>query len=422
MKHQLSTLKNGLTLITIDLPNLDSVTTMVTVGSGSRNENKKSMGIAHFFEHMFFKGSRKYPTALEISTLVDGIGAINNAFTSKEYTGYFIKSAARNIELATDLISSSLTEPIIAEEEIEREKGVIIEEIRMYQDNPHRQVVDLFFELVFGNTPMGWNEAGEEEIIKSFKRADFVNFIKNHYSPKNMAVVFAGKIGDGAEELAEKYFAGMPNFGSKEPVAFKISSQSKPKVNIFHKKTDQAHVFLGGLGYRREDPRRHAVALLASILGEGMSSRLFIQIRERRGLAYHVSAEVEDFRDTGLFAVYAGLKMEKVEEGIQVIKEQLDRLRVESVPESELIKAKEMQRGHMAIREESTNFLAQYYGLQWVLDRKIETPQEYLSKIDKVTAEDIKNVANDLFQPNKLNLQIIGPLKNPATFERILKG
>lgn len=422
VKYKLSTLKNGLTVITVDLPHLDSVTTMVAVGAGSRNESKKEMGIAHFFEHMFFKGSRKYPTALEISTLVDGVGAVNNAFTSKEFTGYYVKSAAKHIELAADIISSSLKEPILAEEEIEREKGVIIEEIRMYKDTPHRHVLDLFFDLVFGNTPMGWNIAGEEDVIKSLQRTDFADFIKNHYSPENMALIFAGKIGDQAKELGEKYFGHMPAFGNKEPVIFQADPQAHSRVNIFHKKTDQAHVLLGGLSYHRKDPRKYALALLTSILGEGMSSRLFIQVRERRGLAYHVSAEVEDFRDTGLFAVYAGLKLEKAAEGVKVIREQLDRLKVESVPEDEVKKAKEMQRGHMAIREESTNFLAQFYGLQWVLDRKIETPEEYLDKIDKVTAEDIKEVANGLFQPQKLNLQIIGPLKNSPQFERILEG
>lgn len=420
--HQIKTLKNGLTLITVDLPHLDSVTTMVAVGAGSRNESKKEMGIAHFFEHMFFKGSKKYPSALEISTLVDGIGAVNNAFTSKEYTGYWIKSAAKNIELSADIISAGLSEPILAEDEINREKGVIVEERRMYQDNPGRFVWDLFFDLVFRDTPLGWNVIGEEKIVNSFNRFNFLEYMQKFYSPANMALIFAGKIGNRAENLAEKYFTNMPHYEDGEPVSFKPKNQIEPLVRVLHKQTDQVHIILGGLGYNRKDPRRYIVALLASILGEGMSSRLFIQVRERRGLAYHVMADTDDFRDTGLWAIYAGLKLEKALEGVEVIKAEIDRLMSEQVSEEELQKVKEMQRGHMAIREESTNFLAQYYGLQWVIDRKIETPQEYLAKLDAVTAKDIQEVAKDLFGKNRLNLQIIGPLKDPAPFEKILNS
>lgn len=418
--YKLSTLKNGLTLITIDLPHLDSVTTMVAVGAGSRNESRKINGIAHFFEHMFFKGSRKYPTALEISTLVDGIGAVNNAFTSKEFTGYWIKSDATHIDLATDILSAGLFEPILAEDEIEREKGVIIEELRMNKDNPSRWVWDLFISLVMSDTPMGWNVIGEEEIIKSLTREDFLKYVHDFYSPENMALVFAGKIGDKGSALAKQYFDKMSGRQNLAPLPFKEKTQIKPEVNIYYKKTDQVNVLMGGLSYSRKDPKKYAAQLLASILGEGMSSRLFIQVRERRGLAYHVSADIEDFRDTGLFAIYAGLKLEKALEGIKVIKEQLEKLKVELVTEKELKKVKEMQRGRLAIRSESTNFLAEFYGLQMVVDRQIETPEEYLAKLNQVTAGDIKKAANDLFQNNKLNLQIIGPLKSAAPFERIL--
>lgn len=418
--YQISTLKNGLTLITINLPHLDSVTTLVAVGAGSRNEHNKNKGIAHFFEHMFFKGSKKYPSALEIASKIDGVGAINNAFTGKEITGYWVKSASRHVGLATDVISSGLTNPLLINEEIEREKGVIIEELRMYKDNPTRWVGDLFYSLVFGDTPMGWDVIGTEETIKSFKREDFLEYISSFYSPENIALVFAGNIKESPEELANKYFAQLPSYKNQKPVPFKKLEQKKPKVNIYYKKTDQANIILGGFSYPRSDKRRYIAVLLASILGEGMSSRLFIQVRERRGLAYSVSSDVEDYRDTALFAIYAGLKLERTEEGIKVIKEQIERLKVETVTEDELHKVKEMQKGRLAIREESTNFLAEYYGLQWVVDRQIETPHEYLEKIEKVTAEEVKDVANDLFQNNKLNLQIIAPLKDPTPFEKIL--
>lgn len=418
--YQLQTLKNGLTLITVPKPSFESVTTLVAVGTGSRYENKKNIGLAHFLEHMFFKGSIKFPSAEEIAKIVDGIGAINNAFTYKEYTGYWIKSAAKDIKLASDIISSMIAEPLFKEEEIEREKGVIIEERRMYQDNPARWIGDLFFELIFGDTPMGWNVIGTEQVIKSLTRQDFLNYMESLYSPQNMTLVFAGKITPKHLSMAEKYFSKLPSYKMQKPLPFKSSKQTKPRVKITYKKTDQVNAILGGRGISRSDQRKYAASLLASILGNGMSSRLFMQVRERRGLAYRVFAESEEFLDTGAFMTYAGLKLEKAEEGIKVMREELERLKVESVPEDELEKVKEMTRGHLAIRTESTNFLAEYFGLQYVLDREIETPEEYLEKINQVTAADIKKVANDLFQSANLNLQIIGPFRDQNKFSKIL--
>jgi len=236
-----------------------------------------------------------------------------------------------------------------------------------------------------------------------------------------MALVFAGKIGDRGEELAEKYFSNLPDYQNQKPQTFKPTGQPKAKVNISYKKTDQVNIVLGGLSYDRSDPRRYAAYLLASLLGESMSSRLFTEVREKRGLAYHVSADVEDYRDSGMLAIYAGLKLEKALEGMKVILEQLERLKVESVTEEELKKVKEMQKGRMAIRSESTNYLAQFYGLQWVIDRKIETSDQYLEKLNRVSAEDLMVVAKDLFQLQKLNLQVIGPLRSAAPLEKILK-
>jgi len=302
------------------------------------------------------------------------------------------------------------------------EKGVVVEEMRMYKDAPSRYIYDLFTELLFGDTPLGRHVIGDEETIKALNRQDLLNYMQQLYSPKNLALVFAGKIGNQAEELADEFFGKMPKYGSEKPQPFVPLPQLKPKVNVFYKDTDQAHVMMGGISYSRTDEKRYAATLLASILGEGMSSRLFTQIRQRRGWAYRVAVDTEDYLDTGTFIIYAGLKIEKAEEGVAVIKEELERLRKELVADAELEKVKEMERGHLAIREESTNFLAEYYGLQWVLDHKIETPKEYLEKITAVTAEDIKAIANELFIPGQLNLQIIAPFKDGNKFEKILVG
>lgn len=418
--YQISKLKNGLTLITINLPYLDSVTSLIAVDAGSRYETKKINGISHFLEHMFFKGSRKYPTAEQIATLVDGIGAVNNAATSKEYTYYWIKSASKHLELSADLLSSMLKESLLAEEEMEREKGVIIEELRMYRDNPSRYVWDLYENLQFGNQPIGWDIGGDEKTITSLARQDFVDYMKSLYSPSKMALVFAGKLPKNIKQIAQNYFDDLPQNSHHSFNPFKSQSQTKPKVNIFYKKTDQANLILGAEGYNRKDPKKYIARVLAVILGEGMSSRLFIQVRERRGLAYHVSSDHEVYHDTGTFTVYAGLKLEKAVEGLEVILAELKRIMLEKVTDDELKKAKESIRGRLALRAESTNFLAEYYGLDYILNGEIEGFDEYLKKIDAVTADDIREVAKELFQTKRLNLQLIAPIKTTAKFEKTL--
>lgn len=419
--YKITTLKNGLTLITVNLPHLDSVTTLVAVGAGSRYETRKISGISHFLEHMFFKGSRKYPTAEKIATLVDGIGAINNAATDKEVTYYWIKSASKHIELSTDILSSMIKESILAEEEIDKEKGVIIEELRMHRDNPQRLVWELYERLQFGDQPLGWDIGGDEQTINSLKRDDFIKYMDSLYSPKNMSLVYAGKLPHNIEELAENYFADLPKSSQFKSLAFKEIKQKKPRVNVFFKEIDQVNLVLGVKAYDRYDKKRYATRILSVILGEGMSSRLFIQVREKRGYAYHVSAYFSTFLDTGYFAVFAGLKLEKATDGLEVIKTELQILTSEKVTEEELKKAKELIRGRLALRSESTNFLAEYFGTEFVVDRKIETFDEYLEKIDQVSPEDIREVAEELFQKNRFNLQIIGPFKNAENFERILE-
>ncbi len=420
--YQVKTLKNGLTLITVPMPHLDSVTTLVAVGAGSRYETRKINGISHFLEHMFFKGSKKYPTAEVISTLVDGIGAVNNAATSKEWTYYWIKSSAKHVELSTDILASMLKESILDKNEIEREKGVIIEELRMYRDNPARYIWDLYEQLQFGNQPLGWDIGGDEPTIMGVSHSDFIKYVDSLYSPKNMALVFAGKIPKDIEAMAEKYFNDLPERSSFKAPAYKKTKQTKARVNAFYKKTDQANLVLGVEAYDRNDPKKYAARILATILGEGMSSRLFMQVRERRGLAYHVSADHETYIDTGMFVAAAGIKLEKIEEGLKVIKDELEATTKNLVTPDEMKKAKEMIRGRLALRSESTNFLAEHFGVKYILDRELESFDEYLKNIDAVTAEDVMAVAKELFKKDRYNLQLIGPFKSTAKFEKIINS
>jgi predicted Zn-dependent peptidase len=420
--YQLTKLKNNLRVITIPIPSLESVTTLVGVGAGSRYETQEINGISHFLEHMFFKGSIKYPSAEELANLIDGMGAANNAATSKEFTYYWIKSSSKHLEKSMDILSSMLKEPLLQEEEIEKEKGVIAEELRMYRDIPSRFVGDLYEQLQFGDQPLGWDIGGTEKTINSFKKEDFLRYLDSLYAPKNMVLVLAGKLPKDILELAKKYFSDLPKRKSFKPLFYKKSRQLKARVANFYKETDQANLILGVEGYDRYNKKRHAARVLGTILGEGMSSRLFIQVREKRGLAYHISAGHDSYIDTGSFSVYSGLKLEKVEEGLRVIKTELERTVTELVTDEELKKAKEMIRGRLALRSESTNFLAEHFGIKYVLDRKLESFEEILKNIDAVTKEDIREVAKELFQKNKYNLQLIGPFEHLGVFERILNA
>lgn len=420
--HKITTLINGLTLITVNRPYLDSVTSLVAIGAGSRYETKKINGISHFLEHMFFKGSRKYPSAEQIATLVDGIGAVNNAATDKEVTYYWIKSAAKHINLSLDILSSMIKESLLAREEIDREKGVIAEELRMLRDNPSRYVWDLYERLQFGDQPLGWDIGGEEKTVKLITREEIVSYMDSLYSPENMALVLVGKLPKETEKIAEEYFQDLPKRAKYDFKPFKKLKQKKAKVNIFYKATDQANLVLGMEGFDRYDEKRYIAKVLATLLGEGMSSRLFIQVRERRGLAYHVGAQHGSYKDTGAFTIYAGLKLEKIFEGLEVILAELQMMAKEKVTDEELQKAKEMFRGRLALQSESTNFLAEYFGTGFVLDRKIETFEEILKKINKVTKEEIQILAKELFCNEKYNLQIIGPFKDSSKFEKSLNA
>ncbi|MDO8573853.1 MAG: pitrilysin family protein [Candidatus Daviesbacteria bacterium] len=418
--HKIKTLSNGLTLITINLPHLDSVTTLVAVGAGSRYETKRINGISHFLEHMFFKGSVKFPSAEKIATLVDGIGAVNNAATDKEVTYYWIKSAAKHLKLSSDILSSMVKESLLATEEIEREKGVIVEELRMFRDSPAKYVWELYERLQFGNQPLGWDIGGKEETVVSLTKEDFVSYMDSLYSPENMVLVYVGKLPQDIENLAEEYFLKLPKRSKFQFKPYKKAKQLKSKVNVFYKATDQANLVLGVEGFSRYDSKRYIAKVLATLLGESMSSRLFIQVRERRGLAYNVGANSGNYKDTGAFTIYGGLKLEKVYEGLEVMLAELELLVSEKVTDGELKKTKEMLRGRIALQSESTNFLAEYFGTNFALDKKIETFEEILQKIDKVTKEDLQSLAKELFVKNKYNLQIIGPFKDADKFGKLL--
>ncbi len=411
MDHKISKLNNGLRLVTYPMPHLESVTVMVGVAAGSRYEDKKISGLSHFLEHMAFKGTKKRPTALAIATEIDGVGGECNAFTGKEFTGYYIKLASKHTRLACDILSDMLTDSLFDEKQIEKEKGVIVEEMHMRNDLPTVQAWDNFIQLLYGNNSMGRSTIGLKGTVTGIGRDDFLDYTKSLYYPENMVLAIAGKIGKKeVEDLTQNYFCLLQEGGKKVTKSIRLD-QKKAKVKLVHKKTDQAHFCLGVPGYSLKDKKRYALAILVSILGEGMSSRLFQEIREKRGLAYYVSSDVDLYTDSGYLICRAGVKLEKLDEAIKVMLSQFQRLATKKVETKELVKVKEMLKGHLILSIEDSRNIAELFSMQLALENKIKTLKEIIEFVDGVTADDIQRVAKDLLRPEKLNLVVVGPYK-----------
>ncbi|KKU12219.1 MAG: Peptidase M16 domain protein [Candidatus Woesebacteria bacterium GW2011_GWA1_45_8] len=421
MKSTTSVLKNKLRVLATPLPSVSSVTAMILVGAGSRYEQRQENGIAHFLEHMFFKGTKKRPNALEISSVIDGIGGEFNAFTSKEYTGFYIKASAKHLDLVLDVLTDMLLNSKLDSGEIERERGVIFEELRMYLDTPMRYVGDVFENLLYGDQPLGWNIIGSLQSLKNIKRGDLTSYLSRFYVPNNLIVSISGGVGaDEAESLVEKHLGGEAAKKTTNFLPVEIT-QKRPAVKLVSKKTEQAHFCLGVRSYPRGHENRYKLAVLNTIIGVSMSSRLFIQLRERRGLAYYVRSGVDEYRDTGFFAAQAGVEIKKIDEAIKVTLAEFAKLAKEKVSSKELTKAKEYIKGKLVLELEDSREVASLFGIQALLEEKIKTPQEIMKEIDKVEAADIQKVASDIFRDSALNLAIIGPYKDKAKFAKILK-
>jgi len=421
MKYKQLTLKNGLNVVLAPINEVESVTTLLLVGAGSRYETFKNNGISHFLEHMAFKGTKKRPTAMEISSLIDGAGAESNAFTGKDYTGYYIKSAAHRVELSFDILSDMLTNLLLDHGEIDKERGVIIEEINLYADTPPRKIGDVYESLLYGDTPMGWEIGGRKEVIRSVKRSDFLSYMKKFYSASNMVLVVAGKVDiKEIEKMAENYFGALPTFTAS---GFKsvIEGQKDPAVKIQYKKTDQAHFAIGvrTVGLVDEETRIPLV-VLAAILGGGMSSRLFHEVREKRGLAYYVRTASDHYLDCGHLTTFVGADPTRIDEAVAVIVEEYKKVqKTGEITHEELKKAKEYVKGHFVLDLEDTRSVAVFYGSDLLLEKKLEAPAEVLAKIDKVRLEDVVGVAKK-YLSGPLSFAIIGDFKNPTKFKKLL--
>lgn len=412
-------LSNGLRVLNVPIKESNAITILFIVGAGSRYETKSQNGISHFLEHMFFKGTTKRPTTSDISYELDSIGASYNAFTSEEYTGFYVQCAKSKIETAMDILSDILINSQFRQEDISKEKNVIIEEINMYEDLPQRQIVDLTKEHFFGDTPLGRSTLGNKKNIRSFGKNDFIKYLKDHYSTKNSILTIAGGEVNNILSLSSKYFSNF-NKDKYHKCDDLTTKDNRTSVKIKYKKTDQAHITLGFTTFKRQSEDRYALKLINNILGETMSSRLFTEIREKRGLAYYVGSDDWYFHDTGALVAYAGVDTKRIDESISVIKSEIEKLAQNTITEKELQKAKDNLEGKMYLGLETTFSYAEYFAEQELLYGKIMQPEEIVNKIKSITLEEINKLAKKLTK-NKIKLTVIGPYKNEDRFIKLIK-
>jgi len=420
-KAKKKTYKNGLRVITVPMKDNPTVTVLVLVGTGSDYETKEINGISHFLEHMCFKGTIKRPNARTISHELDALGCQYNAFTGNEYTGYYAKGDPKNFEQIFDVVTDIYLNSTFPEVDIEKEKGVIIEEINMYEDMPSMNVQDLFSKVLYNDQPAGMSTLGMKENIRKMGRSNFVNYKKDHYVAENTVVIVAGNItNDKVYKEVNKYFKDVPvNKSGKKTKTKDI--QDKPTSLTLYKETDQTHFVLGVRTFSLFDKRNTILLLLASVLGAGMSSRLFNKLREEMGVAYYVRASNQPSLDHGSLQISAGVNNQRVEEVIQEILKECILLTKELVSEKELNKVKSLIIGNTKLSLEATDDIANFYGGQELLKKEIKTLEEKIKEINKVTPSDIIKMAKVIFKEKNLNLAVIGPYKESEKFQKILK-
>ena len=417
---KLTRLKSGLRVLTIPQQNTRTVTVLVLVGTGSKYEEKRTNGISHFLEHMFFKGTKKRPTPLDIAGPIENVGGILNAFTSQDLTGYYIKVDASHVDLALGMVADIFLNSLMPSPEIQKEKGVVIEEINMRKDSPMTHVADLWDQFLYKDQPAGWDVAGTKESVSKLTRKDLFSYMKSQYVAKNTVVCVAGNIVEKKTiQNIQKLFSQVSTKDFKRRPKVQ-ETQKQPEVLLEFRKTGQTQIALGGRGYTLSHKDRFAQEILAVILGGGMSSRLFMEIREKLGLAYYIRTVSELSPDTGYLATFAGLKNENVQKALKVIMKEYQKLAAKKVSLKELRNAKDRMKGQMALSLESSDAKAEFYGIQEILESRFFTPEEVYDRIDKVKVSDIQRVAKNLFSKKNLNLVVLGPFKDKKDFLKIL--
>ena len=414
--YRLSTLPTGARVVSTELADRPSVTMAIMFKVGSRYESDKEAGISHFLEHMFFKGSARYAGAKEIAEAIEGVGGVLNAATDKELTMYWARVPKTKSKLAIDVLGDMLFQPLLDPAELEKERLVVLEELRMYQDSPQEYVHSLFEQISWPDHPLGRDVGGTEASVRALSRDDLLRYLEEHYLLRNLVVTIAGPVThDEAIALVQPYLKVRGNGAPPPSFLPSVGNGLKPNVLLKSKKTEQAHVCVGVHAPSYMDRDRHVIDILNCVLGEGMSSRLFLEVREKLGLAYDVHSYVNKMFDTGVLGIYAGTEPRQAARAVGAIVGQLRRLCQEPVQSAELTKAKEFYKGRLLLQMESTNSVATWYGGQEALTGRIEGVDENMAEIDAVTADDLMRIANELFS-QALQLAVIGPFRSEAPF------
>lgn len=420
--YQLFKNPRGFKTLFIPYKATQTVTVLILAKVGSKYEEKRISGISHFLEHMLFKGTKKRPSPIEVAETLEKVGGVFNAFTGEEYTGYFAKVASDYLELAIDWVSDIYLNSLIPKNEVEKERNVIIEEINMYNDNPAADVQRMWKKVLYGDQPAGWDIAGFKTTVRQITQKDLIRYFRKNYVAQNTLVCVAGNFQkDKARKTISKYFKNIPQ-GKPAIKPIVKERQSTPAMILKSKETEQTHLCIGFRAYNIFHPKRYALSLLAQILGGMMSSRMFVEIREKRGLAYYINSYYEAYPDTGYLVTSAGVDNQKTEEAIEIILREYKKIQEEGVSDEELKKAKQHLKGRMALSLETSDALASFYASQYVLTQKIKKLKEIFQEIDKIEKSDILKVARNLFVPAKLNLALIGPHKNRAKFQKLLNN
>ena len=417
--YERTVLDNGLRIVTSTMAHSRSVGLAFLVGAGSCYENEREAGISHFAEHLFFKGTRRRPTAREISQDIEGVGGIINASTDKELTIFWCKVASEHCDIALDVLSDLLLDSLFDGREMEKERQVVIEEINMNRDLPQQRVGAVIDELLWPGQPLGREVAGTKETVLKMKRGDVVRYVAGRYGANNAVVSVAGGIEhERAVAQIERLLGGW-SAGEISADYLSGDSQTEPSVRTEYKDGEQAHLCLGVRGLSRFHPERIVLGLVNAVLGGGMSSRLFTEIRENKGLAYDIHSYVEYFLDSGSFVTYAGVDPGKLEIAIEAILGELSKLKRGVTPD-ELNRAKELSKGRLQLRLEDSQQVALWLGSQELLRRQILDMDEVISIIDAIGVDELGQVAGKLLSSHRLNLAVVGPVKNEPAAELLI--
>lgn len=405
--YQQYQLKNKANVILVPIKDIKSVTVLVMYPVGSRYEPEKLAGVSHYIEHLMFKGTKKRPSTLILTREIDRLGAEYNAFTSKEYTGYYIKTDVMYTETAVDILSDMLFNSKFDAREMEREKGPIVEEIRMYKDNPLMNIGNVFEDLMFAGSPLGRDIAGSEKHVLGYKRDEVLAFRDRYYQPQNMTIVVSGNINENTRKVIEQYFGSEKNKGkiNKNYKEYKFGSK---KIDVQYKATDQVQLMLGFPGFKYNDKKNITSSVMNTIFGGSMSSRLFIQIRERKGLAYMVRSGDDNYRDTGYQYVRIGLEAKNINKAISIVKSEMEKMIKKGPSKRELEDAKTHIRGGLTLSLEDSSSQAHFYAGQALFADKIKTPEEKLKEIEGASIEQIKELAKQVYDWKKVRVAVIG--------------